>query len=674
MKRFASSVASLFLVVTASLGIFATPAQAATAGWPQDTTTVQSSYIQSAPDGSVVAANCSEASTAIKVFSTTGVTTADVPQRTDGSYTKSCYGQGAIGKDGTVFGIAEDGYSKFAVVAYRGNTKLWEKRFPHYCSNIRQNIERAINNMVVGTDGSLYVITVASQCFNGHYLTKLNPSTGQVGFERLVSANASTYLAATSRGLVSQDTAHVVRFIGYNNTDFAAAFTAIGWVQAVDMNARMFTTDSSTDACYTGILKMYTPGTATSFSFTVPQCWHIERVAATSQNGFSMLAYNQNGKLTLTSYTPKTGGGFNAASVVLPDADGYRSFKDPYGSYLPAWLQTDTNGNILLVREYNWQAGDNTLTGWQFTLQAANLNVVSEYDTNAFDFNQTSRFARMVNWAMAKDRLYVSVSYCTSSDPYQCGTQSVTLYAVRLARLGVDYPRGAVLGVTATTPTCKNVTFGGVRGSGEDPFAFEGLGRTVQHVKDRLVAAGLTNMEVIAVPYPATPVDYAATSYPTDYANSVLAGVDSLTGVLAQINKDCPQSQVIVVGYSQGAHTTDVVRFLPTVIQTQVKALVLLGDPLFNPPLTTVNKGTFSTSLYGVWSAPNGPGGLPPRQFPSNMASKAASYCLAGDSICNFTPAAALSCKSNPTACPHALYRPDWTQQAAIWARGKVTS
>jgi hypothetical protein len=242
-----------------------------------------------------------------------------------------------------------------------------------------------------------------------------------------------------------------------------------------------------------------------------------------------------------------------------------------------------------------------------------------------------------------------------------------------MARLNIDYPRGAVLGVTATTPTCKKVTFVGVRGSDEDPFAYEGLGEPIKHVKDRLVAAGLTSMEVIAVACPATPVDYTAASYPTDYSNSVVAGVDSLAGVLAQINRDCPQTQVVVAAFSQGAQTTDAVRSLPVVIQSQIKVIVLFGDPLFNPALTTINKGTFSNSLYGIWSAPNGPGGLPPRQFASSMTSKAASYCLAGDLVCNFSPPNVANCGANSTTCPHVQYATNWTQQAATWARSKVT-
>jgi acetylxylan esterase len=675
LRRYLSGVVSFVVTATAGVAIFAAPAQAAAIGWPQDTTVVKNTYIQSAPDGSVVAANCSQASTAIKVFSPDGATAADVPQRTDGVYTKSCYGQGAIGKDGTVFGIAEDNYTKFAAVAYRGNTKLWERAFPHYCAILRQTVQRAIHRVLVGADGFVYVVTVPHTCFSGYYVSKLNASTGQVVFEKQLSTSATTFVEATSRGLVAQNTQRVIRYLKYDGTEFAPSVTSVGWMYSADMNGRAFTADTSSDACSTSILKMYTPGTATPFNFTVPQCWRITRVTATSQNGLAMLAYNQDGRPTLTSYTPKTGGGFNAASVVLPDTDSYRNFKSSavYGTYNYTNIQTDTNGNILLMRAYTWQRGDSMLTGWQFTLQAANLNVVSEYDTGAFDFQQTNRFARMMHWAMAKDKLYISIGYCTNIDPYQqCGTQSVTLYVARMARLGVDYPRGTILGVTATTVTCKPVTFVGVRGSGEDPFAYEGLGEPVQDVKNRLVAAGLTNMDVVAVAYPATGADYLSGTYPPDYRDSVADGIDAVNATLIQINRDCPLTQIVVITYSQGAHATDGVRFLPTAVQNQIKAMVLLGDPLFNPALTTINKGTFSANLYGVWVTP-GPEALPARQFSTNMTSKVASYCLAGDPVCNFWAPALLYCKDNPSTCPHVQYKPNWTQQAATWVRGKVT-
>jgi|GEM_PF-3384272 len=674
LRRYATGMASLLFVALGAVTVPAAPASAATSGWSQDTSAVQSNYLQSTPDGGVVVANCSEAPTAIKVFSVAGKTTATVLQRTDGTYVKSCHAQGAVGKDGTVFGVADNNSTKFAVVAYKGTVKLWERTLPQYCAFDRLTYERAINRVLVGSDGFVYVVSLTFACYTGDYLTKLNPNTGQIVFERQLIRSAVRFLGTTSRGLVLQDNSRVIRYIKYDNTEFAPPVTAAGWVQSVDAKGRVFTTDALNDACST--LKMYTPGTAAPFSFTMPQCWQIHRVTATGKNGLAMLAFNQAGKPTLTSYTPKTGGGFNAASVVLSDTEGYRSFKSLLwpDSYLGGFLQADTNGNMLLVRPYEWKRGEQTLNGWQFTLYAANLNVVAEYDTSAFDFQQTTRFARGMIWAMAKDRLYVSVGYCTSIDPYQCGTQTTTLYAARMARLNMDYPRGTMLGVAATTATCKPVTFVGVRGSNESPFAYEGLGESVQHVKDRLVAAGLTNMEVVAVAYPATPVNFMSTNYPPDYAHSVADGIDAVSATLIQINRDCPQTQIVLVGYSQGAHATDGVRFLPTAIQSQIKAMVLFGDPLFNPALTSVNKGTFKSNLSGIWVSPIGPRALPPRQFSAAMSGRIASYCIADDPVCNLDYIDAGYCQFNPTKCPHVLYKPIWTQQAATWAREKVIS
>lgn len=108
-------------------------------------------------------------------------------------------------------------------------------------------------------------------------------------------------------------------------------------------------------------------------------------------------------------------------------------------------------------------------------------------------------------------------------------------------------------------------------------------------------------------------------------------------------------------------------------IQNQIKAMVLVGDPLFNPALTSVNKGTFDASLYGIWVVPGWPYALPVRQFATNMISKVASYCLANDFVCNSSPASLTACVNSPTTCPHGLYKPSWTQQAAAWARSKVT-
>lgn len=671
-KRFWLSAASFLLACVTSVFVASTPAQAATTGWPQDVTDMGNSTLLTLPNGNIVATSYGGTSSAMKTFSATGAVTSTVPQNTGDSKINSFHA--AASKDGTVFSKTEDyNNGKYAVVAHRGATKLWERTLTKYCSAYRLTVDRAINRIVVGNDGFVYVISLANLCYDGDYLTKLNATTGTVVFERQLSRSSTMFLAATSKGLVAQDNDKNIRFVGYNNTDFAASVKATGYVQSADMNARAFAVGSGTDSCSTSTLRMHTPGTATPFTFSIPTCWQIQNVQATSQNGLAATGYNQNGKPILLTYTAN-GSAFTARSIVLPDTDGHRSFKalDQFGSYLNAFLQTDVNGNILVVRPYEWKRDEKVLQGWQFTLYNLTTTVVSEYDTSAFDFQQPTAFARGATWAMAKDRLYVSVGYCTSEDPYQCGTRSTKLYAARMARLNMDYPRATVLGATASTITCRPVTFVGVRGSGEDPFAFEGLGESVQHVKDRL-AAGVLNMEVIAVAYPATPVNFQALSYPNDYEQSVTVGMQALAAVLVQVNRDCPQSQIAVVAYSQGAHATDSVQFLPAAVQKQIKVMTLLGDPIFNPKHTSVNRGTFQAGYSGIWVDPLGPGKLPERQFSTAMNGKVASYCIADDPVCNFDFIDTGVCHFNPARCQHTQYKPTWTQEAATWTRSKIT-
>jgi len=155
-------------------------------------------------------------------------------------------------------------------------------------------------------------------------------------------------------------------------------------------------------------------------------------------------------------------------------------------------------------------------------------------------------------------------------------------------------------------------------------------------------------------------------------AQGEYAGIDAVNATLIQINRDCPQTQIVVITYSQGSHATDGVRFLPVAIQNQIKAMVLLGDPLFNPALTTVNKGTFSAPWEGVWVTSWGVGALPARQLSAPLLGKTASYCLANDVVCNTSPASIAAC-TNMANCPHVKYKPEWTQQAATWVRSKVT-
>jgi len=72
--------------------------------------------------------------------------------------------------------------------------------------------------------------------------------------------------------------------------------------------------------------------------------------------------------------------------------------------------------------------------------------------------------------ALAPGRMYLAATNCTM---YGCSSSHPRwLYSVSVAELGMDYPRGAALGVQAANPTKKYVAMGYSYSSGEgvEPF------------------------------------------------------------------------------------------------------------------------------------------------------------------------------------------------------------
>ncbi|MGH7196312.1 MAG: cutinase family protein [Candidatus Saccharimonadales bacterium] len=656
------------------------PAEAVSPAWPQDTSDLQSDYVMSTANGSVVAANCaSSGSTAFKTFAPDGTISATVPQVT-GKYTYVCWSQGAVAKDGTVFGYTDNRSGRYTVVAYRGTTLTWEISLRSYCSTYGL-VDRALKSMTVGVDGYLYAVSVDNKCQTGNFLNKIDPSTGRILFEKNLGKATVTWFSAYQYGVILQNTLRTIRYIKHDGSDYMPTNLSQagsgGWIRAANIDGRVFQEDfqSSSGTCvnrYKTInFQEYTPTTGRIFKFSWSSCWNIASTTATTNGGATVVAYNDAGQPVLLSYTPNDSS-YTVRSSTLSTTEDYRTFTDlgsTSNSFLPAIVRADGNGNILLTRQYNWRSGSKILRGWQFTLQRPDLSRVAQFDTNWFDFQQTTRFARGASWALSQDKLYLSIGYCTNADTSSCQGRTQSLYAVPLQRLGLDYPRSATLGIGPTPVTCPTTQLVGVRGSGENPFEYEGVGRTIQDLKNQLVAGGLSGLQVAAVAYPAVPVDPYQRSYPADYSESVKAGVDALTGYLTQLHKDCPATDVILAGYSQGAHVAaDVASALPTEIQAQIHGIVLFGDPRFNPQ-STFNRGTYDTSLYGIWSSPAGPGGLPPRELPPSLTGKTASYCLANDPICNFTSwdgfeQCFLSDGSN---CAHYQYASIWTKHAADW-------
>lgn len=174
------------------------------------------------------------------------------------------------------------------------------------------------------------------------------------------------------------------------------------------------------------------------------------------------------------------------------------------------------------------------------------------------------------------------------------------------------------------------------------------------------VQAQLPGSDVVAVEYPATLADYTA---------SEAAGVTAMTALATEYAGRCPDSKMVLMGYSQGAQvaadvlcgtddgdTFNMTQALPEDVARKVSAAVLMGDPskAMNESFlqgTSTKDGVSLLPRFDDYTpALRGGGGggsirtwLTRRQvFPRRSTSKCAalagrivSYCNANDTFCD---------------------------------------
>lgn len=236
------------------------------------------------------------------------------------------------------------------------------------------------------------------------------------------------------------------------------------------------------------------------------------------------------------------------------------------------------------------------------------------------------------------------------------------MFAFLLLLLGL-IPTTAPLASASGTMPCAPLVFFGVRGSGETETDHSGFGRTVAAVDSEVVARvpGTLSYEIT---YPAIPMPYNAKSflqYLPQYNASVKAGTSTLLAEVREQIASCPDAQIVLAGYSQGAQVVGDawMDHMSASEKGHIVGVALLGDPKFKGAQTAVNVGDYVKSMNGIWDS------MPlesPRTVPAALVPKIRSYCLANDPICNFSVSNALFCKSAPSSCPHVHY-PDWYYQ-----------
>ncbi|MDT5206068.1 MAG: cutinase [Mycobacterium sp.] len=191
-------------------------------------------------------------------------------------------------------------------------------------------------------------------------------------------------------------------------------------------------------------------------------------------------------------------------------------------------------------------------------------------------------------------------------------------------------PAAGPMAPTAAADDCPNAEVVFARGTGEPV----GPGGPGQAFYDSLTSQ-LPGKTITLYP-----VNYPST---TDYVNSAHAGADDAVAHVQGTAANCPNTKIVLGGYSQGAAVMDLTthRLSPR-IANRVAAVALFGNPQSN----------YSKSLSDSQIPATDP----------NYSAKTIDICLPNDNIC----------AEGGSIVAHLGYIPDSTNQAATFVAGKL--
>lgn len=171
---------------------------------------------------------------------------------------------------------------------------------------------------------------------------------------------------------------------------------------------------------------------------------------------------------------------------------------------------------------------------------------------------------------------------------------------------------------------CEDVRIIGVRGSGQVGYG-EQVGGVVVEAAGGVLRTGRT-VSVHSLDYPAISVSdsFGLVLLNGDYDRSVQVGAEALRSDLDSIGDDCPLTQIILVGYSQGSQVIKTAMEHRTPID-RISAVVLLADP---------TRDTTQRGIVRVGSGLEGSGAFGSILLPNHLRTVAIDVCAVGDGIC----------------------------------------
>jgi hypothetical protein len=179
---------------------------------------------------------------------------------------------------------------------------------------------------------------------------------------------------------------------------------------------------------------------------------------------------------------------------------------------------------------------------------------------------------------------------------------------------------------SARAADCPDVAMFGVAGSGQAP----GFGVQVRGVTDRVSSRLATAGRTISV----QPVDYPAVDllrtlglalFDGRYEDSVATGAVNLVADVSAHVERCPDSVLVIVGYSQGAQVVKAAGpALP--IEARLGAVVVLADPTSDPG----QRGVFRIGTDNRGDS----GWLGAEPVPDRIRAMTIDVCATGDIVC----------------------------------------
>lgn len=220
------------------------------------------------------------------------------------------------------------------------------------------------------------------------------------------------------------------------------------------------------------------------------------------------------------------------------------------------------------------------------------------------------------------------------------------LVLAAVAAIGVSLPAQAVVG-----SRCGFATLIGVRGSAEPAgsgttnggrtYASDGLGNVIRNFAIGMQSDRNIPVHVEALNYPAVVLDPGNTQA-ASYVGSLSVGQANLMAEIENLAAACPQTNILLAGYSQGA---EVIRLaltggsLSAYAKSHIRSAVLFGAPTFHAGEAWNAPGSGSSS--GLLGGAGNPGYASYKQLtyvpPSynlGYLPVIRSYCLPGDYFC----------------------------------------